>query len=362
MPTQAPLQAELAGRRAVLPVQEVIEIVREWVDLHARHLPDFAGAYLWGGITALPADAPFPLYRDVDIVVVVTQDSQDETREVFYRGIMLEVILKNLAAHQDAEALLANPSDGPNLATTQILADPTGILVPLQQTVAAEYRRRRWIEARCAAEKATVEQQLIALRQVANPINSQEAIWPLWGLLNALSGLLAVAQLKRPTTRRTLSLLGELLDEQGRSDLHEAALRLWGCAHMSRAEVQVMLNQSLVVFDRSVAVYHTSTPFGFTIRDHLRPYLAEATQEMIDEGKHREATFWIITLVTESYLVLQNDAPEAEKPVFAAQLQALLAAFGYTSVEAWTERVQSAERLVPEIYRIADTLVALHPE
>ena len=50
---------------------------------------------------------------------------------------------------------------------------------------------------------------------------------------------------------------------------------------------------------------------------------------MIDEGKHREATFWIITLVTEAYLVLQNDAPDAEKPVFAAQLQALLATLGY---------------------------------
>ena len=42
-----------------------------------------------------------------------------------------EVISQDLAAHQDAEAVLANPSHGPNMATTQILADPTGILAPL---------------------------------------------------------------------------------------------------------------------------------------------------------------------------------------------------------------------------------------
>ena len=251
MSTQETRPADLAGRSAVLPVHEVVALVREWVDLHARHLSDFVGAYLWGGITALPAEARFPLYRDVDVVVVVTAGAQDDDQEVFYRGIMLEVITKDLAAHQDVESVLADPSHGPNMATTQILADPTGILVPLRQAVAAAYGQRRWIQARCAVETATAEQQLAAMRQVFNFSHSQEPLWPIWLVLNALSGLLAVAQLKRPTTRRTLALLGELLDEQGRADLHEAALKVWGSAHMSRANVQAMLDQSVAVFDRS---------------------------------------------------------------------------------------------------------------
>jgi hypothetical protein len=54
MPSYETQKANLAGHSAVLPVKEVVDIVREWVDLHARSLPDFAGAYLWGGITALP--------------------------------------------------------------------------------------------------------------------------------------------------------------------------------------------------------------------------------------------------------------------------------------------------------------------
>jgi hypothetical protein len=131
MPAEEPQRGDLTGPSAVLPVAEVVDIVREWVDLQAGHLPRFAGAYLWGGITALPADAPFPLYRDVD-VVVVTEDAHDENQEIPYRGLMLEVIALDLAAHQDAEAVLASPSHGPNMATTQILADPTGILLPLQ--------------------------------------------------------------------------------------------------------------------------------------------------------------------------------------------------------------------------------------
>ncbi len=88
---QATNQAEPSRKSAVLPVADVVDIVREWVGLHARHLPDFAGAYLWGGITALPADAPFPLYRDVDVVVVVTQGAREDNLEVLYRGVMLEI-------------------------------------------------------------------------------------------------------------------------------------------------------------------------------------------------------------------------------------------------------------------------------
>jgi hypothetical protein len=365
-PTEEREYADSAAKEnsLVLPVREVVEIVeivREWVELHAHHLPGFAGAYLWAGITALPPDAPFPLYRDVDVVVVLPEGTQDDTIEVFYKGVMLEVISIDLKAHQDAEATLSNPSHGPNMATTQILADPTGILTPLQQKVATEYSRRRWVEARCEKEKDEAEKHLGEMLVAST---SQERLDAVWAFLSALSGLLAVAQLRRPTTRRTLVLLGELLDEQGRLDLHEAVLALFGSAHMSREDVQAMLDRSVVAFDRSVEVYKTPTPYGFTIRPHLRPYLSEATQEMVDEGNYREAMFWISALAGESYLVLQIDAPEEEKLQFAAQLRAMHAALGYADMphEEWAERVDSAERLAQETYHIADALVALNPE
>lgn len=358
MSTQQTPQAEPAEHKAVLPVRDVIAIVDDWVERDARHLPNFAGAYLWGGITALPADAPFYLYRDVDVVVVLTQGAPDEEQEVFYCGLSLEVISKNLADHQDAEAVLANPSDGPNIATTQILADPTGALASLQRAVAADYSRRRWVQARCAAERASVEEWLANMRQAATPAERMDAARVVVGNLGAL---LAVAQLKRPTTRRALALLRELLEAQGRADLHEAALGVFGSAAMSPADVSALLEQNLIAFDRAVEVYRTPIPFSFALRAHLRPYHSEGTREMIDEGNHREAVFWISCLDT-AFLVLQNDAPDAEKPLFAAQLHAMYAALGYTSDAVWAERVAAAERLVPQIYRLADALAAQHPD
>jgi hypothetical protein len=356
MPETPPV--DQADQSAVLPVHAVVAIVREWVELHARQLPDFAGAYLWGGITALPAEAPFHLYRDVDVVVVRTAGAPDDDEEVLYRGLSLEIIPKNLDEHQDAQAVLADPSAGPNLATTQILADPTGILTPLHEAVAAAYGQRRWVQARCAAEQALAAEGLAAMHRATTPAERLDAVR---ALLGALSGLLAVAHLKRPTTRRTLTLLGELLAAQGRVDLHEAALRIMGSAQLSVGDVQALHAQIISAFDRAAVVNRTPVPYGFAIQLHLRPYYMEATKELIDEGHHREAIYWIACLDT-IYFVLQNDAPDAEKPGFAAQLHALYVALGYTADALWAERVATAERLAPEIFHIADVLAAQHPE
>lgn len=173
VPTQEIQKANLAGRSSVLLVAEVVEIVREWVDLHARSLPDFAGAYLWGGITAHPQAAPFHLYRDVDVVVVVTKGAQEDELEVFYRGIILEIIWKNLDSHQDAEVVLADPSHGPNMATTQILADPTGILTSLHHAVAEDYScstEQTWnVLVKAAAEGRSLEAVCGESPDVATP-------------------------------------------------------------------------------------------------------------------------------------------------------------------------------------------------
>ncbi len=358
MPHTEPDPADRADAPAALSVREVIAMVREWIDRDARHLPDFAGAYLWGGITALPPDAPFRLYRDVDVVVVLTQGAPEDDLEIFYQAVMLEVIFINLDEHQNAESVLANPSAGPNLATTQILADPLGILVPLQRAVAADFSRRRWIRARCDAEQDSAEKALDAMRQADTPAARIDAVR---AFLSALMGLLAVAQLKRPTTRRTLALLGELLDAQGRPDLHEAALRIMGSQALSRADVRALLDQLISAFDQAAAVNRTPVPYGFAIRPHLRPYYLDGTLEMIDEGNHREAMYWVACLDTV-YYVLGNDAPLAEKPAFAAQHHGLLAALGCTSDETWAARVDEATWLAPQIYRLADEFVSLAAE
>ena len=64
-------------------------------------------------------------------------------------------------------------------------------------------------------------------------------------------------------------LLRELLEAQGRPDLHRAALTVMGSAHLSCADVQAILDQTMIAFDRAVEVYQTPIRYGFAIRTHV---------------------------------------------------------------------------------------------
>lgn len=345
------------GSTGSLPAHTVIDLVREWVETEASQLPNFAGAYLWGGITALEGDAPFKLWRDLDVVIVLTEGAGEEDDEVLYKGLSLEVIYKNLDEHYDVDAALANPSAGPNLASTTILADPTGALTTLQQRVAAAFAQPRHVAARAAAEVRDAQAALDAMFAATTPAQRMDAVR---GVLGALSGLLAVAQLARPTTRRTIALLGELLEAQQRPDLLEEALEVMGSATMTAAEVLALLDDALGAVARAAEVYQTPIPYGFALRTHLLPYYREGALEMIDEGRHREAMYWVSCLDT-AYLALANDAPDDEKPLWARHLDHLYASLGLTDEAAWPTRIALAESLTRAIELLANQLLAKTP-
>ena len=166
MPEHETQQADRAERSAVLPVESHGNRASGWIS--TRHLPDFAGAYLWAGITALSPDAPFPLYRDVDVVVVLPEGAQDDTVEVFYRGVMLEVISWTSKPTRTPKPYCQTPATArtwPRRKSGRPYRNPP----PLHRKVAAEYGRRRWIEARCGAEKASADKHLAAMRQAITP-------------------------------------------------------------------------------------------------------------------------------------------------------------------------------------------------
>ena len=342
-------------------VHQVIELAREWVELHGSQIPEFCGAYLFGGVTSLPKDATFPSYRDVDLIVVLKSGpkSEEENLELPYKGVVLEVGFRGLEEHLNSQAVLSSPELAPNLAFTTVLADPMSILKPLHEEVAKQFAHRRWVLARCEVEKQQVLDSLEAMDQA--PVSLLRLIH-LWLVIRNLSGLLAIATLKPPTNRRALALMKELLQAQGRLELHEEALEVCGVAHLSRAQVEGLLKDMALAFDRAVEVKKTPAMHSWKIQPHLRPYVVEGNQEMISEGHYREAVFWIALPHATANFVLQNDAPEAGKSLFQDSFDHLLDHLDLRMPRNWPGRVQCARNLAQKIFQIADNLAALHPE
>jgi hypothetical protein len=335
-------------------VYEAIELTRAWVEADASRLPGFRGAHLMGGVLALPKEATFPAYKDIDFNVVCEGAGETATYDVAYGGLILEYSVVDAAQYRSADVILANPELACNMAAGGILADPNGMLAPLSREVAAGYADPRWVAARCAYERQVVTQALTGAQYAGTPA---EVFWPLSGAILYMSGLLAEASLLPPTHRRCLVLMRDVLREQGREDLHEDVLRMLGFGQLSRQQVEQYLDECAAAFDRAVEVTRTPVPFQFKFQRHVRPYVVDGAREMIEQGCHREAMFWIAGFMMFANTVLQADAPAAERPIFQAGLERLIADLGFRTPEDVAARRAAAREAGEAIFGIADGLI-----
>jgi hypothetical protein len=338
-------------------VADAVAIARSWVEEHGARLPGFQGAHLMGGLSTLPDDAPFPTYRDVDIAVVVDGgDDEQPPTEHHYCGLMIEVGLYAPARYHSVAQMLADPALAPHLAAGRVLADPHGLLRALQPEVARTYAQPEWVAARCSAAK----RQALALLAQLDAAESFDAYLPtlVFLVVEPLCGLPAIASLHPPTHRRSLALAGEILTRAGRPELHEGLLDLLGFAQLTRDEVESWLAPVAEAYDRAVAVKRSPSPYHFKLHAHLRPYFIAGAQELINEGKQREAMWWLLFGYTISNSTLQQDGDADERSYHQAQIGRMLGILAVEAASGRRIRALRARQLADQLFAMADDLVA----
>jgi hypothetical protein len=345
-------------------VSQVIEIAKEWVEENVSQVPGFCGAYLGGSLSRMPKDASFPTYRDVDTYIIAEDVNQIPiTHPILrYKGVLLERFRMSLGSHSSAEAVFSNPLVTSNLATGVVISDPAGLLGKLQQTIRKEYARRKWVQVRLEAERKRALENLEKMSHANTPIDMFDRLsW----IVYSLAGVIAIAHLRPPTVRRCLALTRELLHSQGKTELHEEILKVYGCAHMSQKQVEFYLHESTNAYDTAVEVKHTPPTnwlANIFIHPDVRPYLVNGAQEIIDDGSYRETMFWIAFFHSLANTVIQNDAPDEEKPKYQAGFDGLLNGLGLSTRSDWQSRSQLADSVVKEVFQLADEVVESHPD
>jgi hypothetical protein len=332
-----------------------VAVARAWISDQGVRIPGFCGAHLMGSTLSMPSDAEFPSYGDLDFNIVVEGDQPTETYNVLCNGVILEYSIVSRAQYTTPEAVLANPELAWNLAQPGVLVDHDGALTALNAAVSRQYGERRWVMARCAAEKAIVGQFLGMLDAAQQPA---DAAWGISGCMMFLAGLLAVAHGAAPTHRRCLVLLRQFLQTDGYPELYEQALQLLGYAGMTQEQVESYLDRCAEAFDRVVALRGSPPMFPFKFQAHARPYVIEGAREMIRVGDHREAMYWIEGWLTFSNMALRSDAPAGELPAYQAVIDALLRDKG-ADRPGYVANCQAAgHRLADQVYAIADAVAA----
>lgn len=297
-------------------VMETKEIVRDWVEVNATSWPGFRAAHLVGGITAMDDADVFPSTKDVDMHLIFEDDSpmvqthgpMPNLLEVSVQGIPVEAGLKPISDYATPEVILGNPELAFHLTVSSSLYDPDGWLDGLCQAVIPQYADREWVDARMEHERRGFE-RVFAMRPMANAMLGPSGELNMLGYMSTfLGGALSVASLQPPKIgSRLFATIRAYLLQQDRMDLHERMLALFGLDRLPAPDVQLMLNEAARFFDLALERKQHPHPFEHKLNAHLRPYLVDSCQKMIDDGLHREAAGWILPYYLATTDVLKVD-------------------------------------------------------
>lgn len=340
---------------------QVLEKAKAWAEEQGRGIPGFHGAFVAGSLARMPGDTELERWRDVDVVMLTREPKAvlAVRLEPEHEGFILESSCLGAEPFLSAETILSTPEHVDNIAAGRILVDPTGELHRLHERVSAEHTRRHWVKARLEFERKLLMERLDQAASKAG--NHGERLVHFHMAMVSLTALIPVAHNQPLTLRRRFVQMGELLEQQGRAELHEEALRLIGCAHLTREAVEQYVADFSQAFDRAVQVKRITVPYDYKFRAHLRPYYVEGTLDMVRAGRHREATFWLFGFYYLASLVLMSDAPAEEKLLYKQRCDRFFQDLDLTPSADWAGKLERARALAGRFIEAAEEAIQRNP-
>lgn len=333
-------------------------IAREWVSSVATTTPGLHGAFFHGSINELPDDAFLASSSDIDLILVLNGPlPATKLGKIIHQDVMLDVTYLAREELQSAELVLGQYHLAGSFRSPGIIMDPTGELTSLQEAVAAGFARREWVIHRRDHARNKVLHGYRASE--TEPFHNQVIGW----LFPAgiLCHVLLVAGLKNPTVRRRYLAVRELLADYGQAAFYDTLLELLGCATISPERVEQHLAAVTAAFDAAKQVIKTPFFFASDISDIARPVSIDGSREMIAQGDHREAIFWLVATYSRCQQVFAHDAPDLSAR-FEHGFRALLHDLGITSALDLQRRNEDVRDALPSVVALSDAIIATNPK
>ncbi|MFO7698510.1 MAG: hypothetical protein R6X16_15350 [Anaerolineae bacterium] len=346
-------------------VREAKRAAEAWVERVGSGQPGFLGAYFAGSIVGMGDDDDLAPSSDVDIVVV-TAGAVDGLQhgKHLYRGVLLEPTTLSWGLLSSPETVLSSYHLAGSFRVDTIIADPTGRLSDLQRVVAAGFAKRSWVRRRCRDAFRKSAAGLDGAAQAAvdpeAPFHQQVLSWVF--PTGVMTQVLLVAALRNPTVRRRYLAVREVLEAYGRAEIYEQLLALLGCAQVTQAHLESHLPGLAAMFDAAASQARTPLSFSPDITALARPIAIGGSQEMIEEGDHREAAFWMVVTAARCQTILAADAAPEQWRAHVPAFEALLADLGIRDASDLWRRAGQGLRFLPALWEVAEDILARNPE
>ena len=349
----------------MITVGEAKHIAKDWVEAEALNIPHFRGAFLIGSILWKDDDTLHPEISDVDVKILVDIDDLKQIIEQnliqhyqSYQGITLEIIFTPYKKYNNPEEILANFAHAAHFSVYNILSDPTGELSAIQKVVAAQYAQKKWVMKRIEGARAYTLNSLDYLRTGTIGDRWLEMAF---ALICGLAQIPIQAKLQPPTVRKASIIFQKIMKNQGRQDIYEAILKLLGIQAMDRADAERYFEDLSNTFDYAIEIIR-SPSMADLISPLARPVVIDGSRELIDDGYHREALIWIVTMRTICQQIILQDAPEEEQQKYGVKHDDIMAELGFHSADDFQEREEVIKRLLEEVMQVADQIVETNPK
>lgn len=332
---------------------EAKALAHEWVQNYNQTQP-LLGAYLNGSLTTLRDKQPLSPFSDVDINLVLSgPDAPPKIGKIHYKSILLDVSFVPEDSLFPPKKLLSTYEICGAFRTNNILFDPSGRLSTLVKRVSTDFARPIWVKARLDYTQHKIIRGQSAF-QMDQPLLENLNAW----LFPAgiCCHLILVGALSNPTVRLRYLVVRQALHQGGFSPLYEELLALIGCESIAPFAVQRHLNHLTKAFD-AAAPYATNTPFPFSadLTPAARSITIDGSQQLINEGNHREAMFWVAATFIRCHLVLKSQNPALHYAHWL-HFMAMLQDMGASNNQLVAKKQQATLALLPKVQKTAQAI------
>lgn len=341
---------------AIMNVREAKQITFEWISQFSTTHTSFHSAYLAGSITELNELDELSVSSDVDVFIVVDSDPvPPKPGKIRTSGVCLDVTYLPWSVVSHADSALRSYHLANSLKKNTILLDPTGELQHVQSFVESQFFKRNGVEARC-------EDAFSRIRNNLNTIPSHQT-WAeqVTGWLFAtgvMTHVLLVADLRNPTVRLRYLKVKDMLQYYELDHVYMDLLTVLGCQHLGPTKITLHLERLEETFDAAASVAKTPLFFSTDLTKEAKAISIQGSRELIQEGHHHEAIFWMVATYARCHQVFALDAPHL---LSMKGFNELLHDLGITGRTDLDQRVNEVREYLPKLRKHAEHIMSLNP-
>ena len=334
------------------------EMAQEWTDKNAQQIPGCLGVVLHGSINWMDDEEVLAASSDLDLLLVMEPGISLPHRQKFrYRRLMLELSPIPLSDLQPPDTVLRTHYLAGSFFGETVLWDASGYLQELQNIVTVHYPERRWVEQRCQSVTAKI--------RAGFPADPQ---WPLHRILTAwmfaaglCSHVILVAGLGNPTVRRRLAASQLLLQRLDRLDIQEELLGLFHAGELTPTQIAQHTKNLSRLFAEAIPLVHDGYPFAADITPSGRDIAITGTQEMVQQGLHRETVFWLGASLARCLQVVTEQGTLPQRQQGVALANDFLSDLGVNTESALRQAHTSVLEALPRIEQHGQWIMDHHP-